>query len=780
MGMRKKIFNGLLIMLICAAASLFGGSAVETHAVMRDITYSFYMDITVNGTVGSAIEEQTCTISINGGTALVRPISAGTDISKWFMGSETPLPAGLKVTVAEDAAVGAKKLKVKFSGTVYGASKDEIKIVPQNIYFDDTESDWYAYANVNLGSSIAKFNITRNASTPSGYSGVGQGIYVKDQKSGTAGWILKGAKGTAITSDNEMQVYINGNFLKPLSAGADISYWFTGELYVYKEIFNASIASVLPDGVVARVKNAVSVGDNSFTIVFSGTPAKGSMDLIAFTIPAGMVSFSKGGATKGDYQEGCKVTNNTCKYAYDISTDNDGDLHTEFVKITYPEATLEAGKPVTEEDNLLITYELVGEVNRTPITFQGITLNHTTVRGMCYQNAGNQYPVGFWNDHITTSTGLQATVIAISQDQRTVTARITGTPKKQDSYPYVLRGRGFILNASYNNANHLITGYTSGDTTLTIVEPAPEITINKNVTIYKGEDDEKTTITNAHFTISLGDDTLAKAISKGEGLPLFYPETHKDYDRLSDNGVSIYADEDTPAGAHEIKVYVSVYEKGIRWTQKGYLNLAFPQDYITRTANYGTQKYYNIPFSRIYEDITKKEEVVRVNELSDLLITGTLNNELIEETYLHKWYDGEHQYHEEWDTRVTGIKLNPIGTEKLYFTLTCFYGLNVEKSYEAGDSVLDFVKLNLYSDDKESPFYIDTWSSQFVKKDFKFYDIHTVDPIEAGRTETPRVFNLMIDLSEFYAMKASTKPVHLYIKYIDDSGIRPVYTNTFS
>ena len=124
--------------------------------------------------------------------------------------------------------------------------------------------------------------------------------------------------------------------------------------------------------------------------------------------------------------------------------------------------------------------------------------------------------------------------------------------------------------------------------------------------------------------------------------------------------------------------------------------------------------------------------------------------------------------------------MNPIGSEKLYFTLTCFYGLNVEKSYEAGDSVLDFVKLNLYSDDKESPFYIDNWSSQFISKDFKFYDIHTVDAIEAGRTETPRVFHLMIDLSEFYAMQESTKPVRLFIKCIDDSGTRPVYTNTFS
>ncbi|MBO4416384.1 MAG: hypothetical protein J5824_10460, partial [Lachnospiraceae bacterium] len=246
--MKKKLLTGILSIMICAAAILLGGQPREVQAQMRDITYSFGMDITVSGTVGNQLTEQTCTISIKGGKALVRQLSAGTDISKWFMGSETPLPAGLKVTVAEDAAVGANKIKVKFSGTVYGASEDDIKIVPQNIYFDDTESDWYAYANVNLGSSTAKYNIVRNASVPSGYHGVGNGLYVKDQKSGTAGWVLKGEKGVAITSNNEMQVYINGNFLKPLSAGADISYWFTGELYVYKEIFNASIASVLPDG----------------------------------------------------------------------------------------------------------------------------------------------------------------------------------------------------------------------------------------------------------------------------------------------------------------------------------------------------------------------------------------------------------------------------------------------------------------------------------------------------------------------------------------------------
>ena len=69
---------------------------------------------------------------------------------------------------------------------------------------------------------------------------------------------------------------IDGNFLVPMNAGYDVSYWFTGELSYYNEMLSATQTSVLPSGITAKLKDAVKVGDNEFTIVFTGTPNKGS------------------------------------------------------------------------------------------------------------------------------------------------------------------------------------------------------------------------------------------------------------------------------------------------------------------------------------------------------------------------------------------------------------------------------------------------------------------------------------------------------------------------
>ena len=779
--MLKRLFAELLLIAVCAAAAFFGGSACKAYAVTRDITYTFGMSGPVTGTVGSELSDQVYTISVNGGTSFVRPLPAGTDISSWFMGSETPLPAGIKVLAKEAVNVGDKSFKVEFKGKVWGASKDEIKIMPQNIYFDETESDWYAYASVNFGTT-PKFNITRSITIPSGYSAVGNGLYVKDQKSGTAGWVLSGAKGTALTANNEMQVFIRGNFLVPMNAGYNISGWFTGELYKYNELFNASYGSVLPEGVIPKIKEDVHVGDSSFTIVFTGTPSKGSMDLIAFTIPANFVSYDRGSVTKGDYQDGCKVTVASGKYCYSISTDNSDELYTEFVKITYPEATLEAGKPVTEEDNLIATYEIIGTVNNAPIKFTDVRVNDN-LRSLCYQNAANQIPALLWNDHITNATGLTGTIIEISQDLTTVKMRLTGTPKKQAGYPYVLGGRGFILNAGKNTAGHLITGYTSGDTTLTIVEPTLDsVTVNRDVTITKKEDEEQATVDAYYFTISLGDETLAEDLPEGRNLEVFYRYTRSERYDYEYNGIKLCLDEAAKAGDKKLKIRMWVSPQNMG-TFKGYLNLSLPREYITRTSEYGYKSYYDIPFSRIYMDVEKTggDWVTLDNEIT---IKGTYNNEYIYETREHEWYDQNNEYHKEMQTFGVGIKLNPIGTGKVQFSITLDPVMRLVKDFEAGESVLNGVKRFMwieFEDDKECPTHTESrhdkdWIEIAIKrdfdKDFKFFDVVAAEPISAKNPDPtkPRTINLEIDLSKFYTTMPYDRDATLIIEAMRDNA----------
>ncbi|MBO4415995.1 MAG: hypothetical protein J5824_08465, partial [Lachnospiraceae bacterium] len=193
--MKKSILKSLFLLIICTAAIVIFGSAPEkARAVLRPNTYSMSLDVTITGEVCHELTNlDNITITVNGGDKLVRPLPAGTDISTWFMGSESPRPAGMVVTVAEDAAAGATSFKVNFSGTVYGASKDDIKMEVQNCYFDETESDWYATASVTLTGATPKYNIIRNFTAPSGYSLVNySSIYLKDKVSGTPGWVLNG------------------------------------------------------------------------------------------------------------------------------------------------------------------------------------------------------------------------------------------------------------------------------------------------------------------------------------------------------------------------------------------------------------------------------------------------------------------------------------------------------------------------------------------------------------------------------------------------------------
>jgi len=522
-----------------------------------------------------------------------------------------------------------------------------------------------------------------------------------------------------------MQVFIDGNFITPISAGYNISNWFNGDLYCYESQFGSTRGSVFPEGVTARIKNAVNIGDNTFTIVFSGTPSKGSRDLIAFTIPAGVVSYNRRSITKGDYQSGCKVTVTNGHFCYDISTDDSSELYTEYIKITYPEAVLEAGKPVTEDDNLIVTLEIVGKVNDSQITFKGVTKNKSTIRGLCFQDP----KTGRWNDHLYNATGLEATVIDISADGKTISARITGTPKKQSSYPYKLNGRGYILNASSNSANHLISGYTSGDTMLTIVEPTlGDVTISENISITKGVDDAAAMASTMTFTINLGDDVLAKDLPQGQALEVFYKHTNSEPYDYEYNGITLYVNSAAKAGDNQIRV--RLYTKGSNMsTFKGYLNLSLPKEYIKRTNEYGSSKYYDIPFSRIYVDVVKTErEWVKV---SDFSISGIYNNEYISETRDHDWYDGDNVLHHDTETYVTGIKLNPIGKGKVQFTVTLDPVMRIAYDFEAGESVSSgskkFISLS-FGGKNEGPFYskhdLDLVEAGYGK-DFKFYDIKT-------------------------------------------------------
>ncbi len=776
--MRKAVLKGILLLALTTVVVLLGrGQVREARAELRPITYTFDLDVTVSGTVTETITPQTATIYFRGGTKLVRPLAAETDITGWFSGSETARPAGLVVKVKEDAPVGATSMDVEFSGTIYSASSDDIKILVQNSYFDPNESDIYATASVTYDKTTPKFNLIRNFTVPSGYSGVGYALYFKDRVSGTQGWELSGTKNTAITSNNELSVAVNGNFTTTIAGGMNINSWFTGELYKYNELLKLTTTSRLPAGVTAKLKNTIKAGDNTFTIVFSGTPTSASRDLIAFTIPKGIVSWYNGFEAKGDSQGPCKVNNMSGKYSYNIPADDPSEYFSEYVKITYPDASIEAGVPVTEADNLIAEYEIIGEKNGQRVTFKGdfcerYASKPTTIKDISYQTPGKDY----YNDCITTYTGLDATIIYVSPDRTVIRARLTGTPRAHDQYPYEVGGNGFVLHPAYNTSEHTVNGGLSGDTCFEITEPTFSGSVTGNVTVTKTEDQEKASVVGNPFTISLGKDTLAMDLAKYATLPLFVRENYSD--PTQDNGIEIRLTQAAHAGDSTLHVEVYIRDAKMKWTQKGYKKLAFPKEYLTRMKTMGTKDYYDIEDSRIYEDVAIKEEKIKYIWPTDLTVTGKVNVEQITEPYDHVWIDGNGEEHHESDTRTTGLKVNPAGKDKLYFDLEFHFYSRIKNSYEAGDSVLDFIYFG-FSDETKSPFYVSNWAKQYIDKDFKFYDIRTVDAIEAGGAAS-RTLHLMIDLSEMYPMQECTDVIPLWVKIGENeqtTGITTRYTD---
>ena len=756
--MKKMLWTGIVCIVLCTAAVLLCGRSCKVLANDSGKTYTFEMEATISGTVGSELQAQVYTISFKNGTKLVRSLPAGTDISSWFMGEQSPFPAGMKAKVKEDAAIGATTIKVEFTGLIWGASCDTVKLLVQNIYFDADESDWYSTASVIFSGTAPKYNTTREFSAPSGYTCVCPALYFND--GGAGGWKLNGNKGVALSGNNELNIIIDGNFLVPISANSNISHWFTGDLTVHNTLLNTIVGSSLPEGVTARLKNAVKVGDNSFTIVFSGTPTKGCKNIISFTIPKGYTSWNKY-FEFGDSTEALKVTNTTQKYAYNIESPDYTDYYSQFVKITMPDAEVEGGQVVTEEDNLIVTMELFGSVNGTQLKFNEkyVKVGMALQSGLAYQDPRT----GRYNDLITTYLGLKGKVKSISEDGTKLTVILTGTAKKPGShYPNYVGGSGFILHPSATTAGCLIQGIVSDESTLYVVEPTLDrVSVNKDIRITKTAEENTTTINDRYFTIDLGGDTVAKNMKSGQALELFYRHTGSSNYDFEFNGITFYLDREAKVGDKELYVRVNTFA-GDMGNYKGYLKFSLPKDYINRTNDYGTQDYYDIPFSRVYIDTKKTErEWIKADKFK---ISGTPNWGVIDSA-------------EGYTVGITDV--GPIGTGKVRFTITLDQDLSLQNDYEAGDSVNDLVKIRFKST-KNSPFYYEPIMDYFTKKygeKFTFYTIRTTEAITKDNPDKtkPRVLHLEIDLKEFYALTIFKENADLGVYAIYRTGTQPCF-----
>ena len=764
-----KNFIRTMLLLFCMISVIAMLGSEEVHAFSNyEKTYAFSFLDNISGTAGQEITDTVYTISFKNGVTLKKAMLQDMDITDWFAGEESILTPGLRVVIAEDALVGATGLKIKFTGIAYGASQDNMAMRVRNTFFDDDETDLYAWANVSFGYTKPNFNIVKSDFTqPSGTGAVGNGIYFKNSDgltgNSSSGWKLSAKKNVEITSNNELTVYINGYMITSLGKDQDISSWFTGETWGYNSLLGITTTSFLPDGVTAKLKKAVNIGDNSFTIVFKGKPAKGSKDFIAFTIPKGICCHSGNSGSKAYTVDPLRVTNVTGKYAYNIDYDDYSELYSQFIRVTYPNIKIPNGSIITAEDQLIAEYEIVGYTGTgEKLKFKDIKVGDKLPLLTHYEEYQEG---GVWkyrpSDCVSTYTGLDAEVCEINNDQTKFKVLLTGrvSAKYLVLLPYSVGIYPFAIEAARSNAGNYVPGFLENEGEFVIVQPEPHLHLSAPVKITSTKPWLLPTVENPEVVITLGDDTLARDFSVGTELGLSgytheNPQNHANIiSAVKSSLFTIKVSREAKKG--DKKLYVTVLAKYPYKDYTGFVELAMPAEYLTKASTYGTQEAYYFEVGGIYLDV--KEHLDYCATCSEIVLSGSVTRKYVD-TFL---MDSEGTL-----TPITILDYAPIGKEKKYFTVTTLKDIHVDKDYAVGDDVTDLVRFQeaqgnhklLYSDD--NPFYNTQVgdSPYFQNPEEHLYKIRAAKAIskDADGESSAHTFELYIDLSELTALSPST------------------------
>jgi hypothetical protein len=747
-----------------------------TKASAAGKSYTFSCSGTISGTAGTELTESVYTISFKNGTEVKKVIPKDLEITDWFSGENSVFVPGLHVYVAEDAAAGAKALKIRVTGIPYGGSSDNITMRVRNIYFDNDETDLYAWADVTFTGGKPKFAITRQTYTqPDGTGAVGDGIYFtnSDGSTGNSGWKLNATKGVKITSGNELTVYIDGYFIQSLAKGTNISSWFTGTTWGTNSLLNYTVTSFLPEGVTAKLKNAVSVGDRSFTIVFEGTPTKGSRDLIAFTIPKGYTCHKGKYGSVADSVDGFTVTNMSGKYAYNIPYDDYIELYSQYIKVTYPKLDLPNGTVLTAEDNVYAEYELIGYTSSgAKLVFQGFSVGanfkNLTVQEQ-YQYGGTYHYRP--SDVVGTSTGLTTTVSEISADRTKIKVLLTGQVNLDPgiyTFPFNVGIYPFAMEVSYTNAGHYVQGFLENEHEFRITQPDPGMTLSQSVNIVNtGVPWERPSIDHSEVVIDLGDDSLAMDLAKGTSLALCAktkPGTRTGEIIYYTVTSSLFtATTSRAAKAGDKKIYITITPTMPNQDFCGFVELGLDKSYLTKAGGFGSQGAYFFKDGSIYIDV--KKHVDYYATCSELIISGSVTEEWT--TTYH--YDSEGNVTEGQTLDFAGI-----GSGKVYFTVTTIKDIHVDKNYAKGDDVRDLIRLPNAQSSYPNRLYYCT-GNPFYNKDYaassawytmeRLYHIRAAEAItkDPDGVASAHTFKLYIDLSEFIVLSPLVADFELVI-----------------
>ncbi len=358
--MPMKRFTVVKIMM--AVALTFGAlclfSPFKAQAISNNCHYYVTLegDGKITGSVGSAITPYYFTMTVhrsNNGDAgysatpaFSRGYAAGSTVTDIFQGVDDPsknvfnrLPVGLKVTVADEIKIGDTSARFMISGTPYMASSNWLQVNFSEAVFDGNDNHKRTVEK-DGGLQLA---ITRPASS-------GQPLALSPSS-----LVITGTAGGTVSA-KELTFTTNGNFIAEYPKNYDVSNWFRSSTWSinYEGVY---MTAKLPEGMTAKLKNDIHIGDKSCTFVISGTPTYGAEEYLIPEFPGGVLSIAGSDKHEHGYGDvGFSCDNN---YMIRISGEtNKPGLALEKILVNGVEQSNITGTVGTALQENLITYRL--------------------------------------------------------------------------------------------------------------------------------------------------------------------------------------------------------------------------------------------------------------------------------------------------------------------------------------------------------------------------------------------------------------------------------------
>lgn len=239
----------MLALVLLLPVSVFAAEPADPDApiVLGDFANATVSNVTVSGTVGTAIPTQKVEIQLN--NTLLPEIKKGDKVTKWFKNA----PKGLEAALSdkEDENNDGTNIVIYLSGTPTAVKSGQMDIVIPSAVLPDGAQDLSV-----IGNSEAKWDI-------------GEKPAPVDISAKVSDITVQGVVGAEMPA-NSFTLTLAGMTFANMDSGRDVSDWFR----------------FLPDGLSVTVKDSVSAGSSTLNLSVFGTPLVTGEGAMQITIPA--------------------------------------------------------------------------------------------------------------------------------------------------------------------------------------------------------------------------------------------------------------------------------------------------------------------------------------------------------------------------------------------------------------------------------------------------------------------------------------------------------------